>query len=58
MIYTTVDSAAMREARLFSRLNMTSEAHKLSLLSTLWYVKQAGGTSRINAIEGGAQVNI
>ncbi|ELT91172.1 hypothetical protein CAPTEDRAFT_178716 [Capitella teleta] len=47
--------ASKLEADVFSRLNFAVDPHEVSLLWALWYVKGAGGTSRINYVEGGAQ---
>lgn len=39
------------------RINMTGEPYEVSLLWALWYTKGAGGVHRMNALEGGAQVD-
>ena len=46
---------AVAAGNLQTKLNLTCEAHEVSLLCALWYIKSAGGTARINSTEGGAQ---
>ncbi|XP_044525158.1 amine oxidase [flavin-containing] A [Gracilinanus agilis] len=42
-------------ALLFVNINVTSEAHEVSALWFLWYVKQCGGTTRIFSVSNGGQ---